>query len=50
MAEKITHKDGIEAAFDNLIFMADDMITLPTAAALANELGITTYDPRDYDH
>jgi hypothetical protein len=42
-------KSGIHAAFDNLIFMADDLITLPTAAALAKELGIENYDPRNYD-
>lgn len=43
-------KSGIEAAFDNLVFMADEDITLPTAAALAKELGIKNYDPTNYDH
>lgn len=42
-------KSGIEAAFDNLIFMADDLITTGTAARLAEELGIKNYDPRNYD-
>ena len=50
MTEKIPHKDGIETAFDNLIFMADEYITLPTAAQLAQELGLSNYDPLDYDH
>lgn len=50
MTEKIPHKDGIEAAFDNLIFMADDLITTGTAARLAEELGIQNFDLENYDH
>jgi predicted amidophosphoribosyltransferase len=42
-------KSGIEAAFDNLIFMADDLITTGTAARLAKELGIENFDPQNYD-
>ena len=40
---------GIEAAFTNLMFMADDLITVDTATRLAKELGIN-FDPMDYDH
>jgi hypothetical protein len=43
-------KSGIEATFDNLIFMADDLITTGTAAQLAKELGIENFDPQNYDH
>lgn len=45
----MTLKTGIETAFDNLIFMADDLITVQTAAILAKELGID-FDPTSYDH
>lgn len=45
----MTNKSGIEMAFDNLMFMADDLITIPTATKLAQELGIV-FDPLDFDH
>ena len=47
----MTHlKEGIEVMFNNLLMAADDLITLPTAAQLAKELGIRDYSPLDYDH
>lgn len=39
----------IRELFDNLMFVADDRITVPTAQRLAAELGIE-FDPRDFDH
>lgn len=45
----MTLETGIEAAFNNLVFMADDLITVQTAAILAKELGIS-FDPIDFDH
>lgn len=48
--EQVTLKTGIETAFDNLIFMADEYIKVDTARALALELGIQDFDPENYDH
>lgn len=45
----MTLKTGIEAMFDNLIFAADESITVDTASRLAKELGID-FDPEAYDH
>lgn len=42
-------KNGVETAFNNLIFMADESITVTTAALLAKELGID-FDPEAFDH
>ena len=42
-------KTGIENMFNNLLMAADDLITVPTAALLAKELGIS-FDPTDFDH
>lgn len=38
-----------KALFDELLFVADEYITVPTARALANELGLADFDPSDYD-
>ena len=42
-------KTGIENMFNNLIFAADDLITVPTATLLAKELGIE-FSAEDFDH
>lgn len=45
----MTLKSAEQAAFDEFIMRFDDLITLPTAALLAQELGVN-FDPQDYDH
>jgi hypothetical protein len=42
--------DAARVAFDHLLMTFDDMITLSTAAALAKDLGICDYDPRNYEN
>ena len=42
-------KTGIENMFNNLLMVADDLITVPTAALLAKELGIE-FIAEDFDH
>lgn len=39
----------IRALFDELMMVGDDLITLPTAQRLADDLGID-FDPLSYDH
>jgi len=46
----MTLKTGIRAMFDNLIFAADDRISVETAQRLAQELGFDDFDPAAYDH
>jgi len=38
------------ALFEELLMVADDLITVNTATLLAQELGITNFDALDYDH
>ena len=42
-------KTAEQHAFDEFIFRFDTEITVPTAARLAQEIGVTFY-PENYDH
>lgn len=39
-----------ESLFTELLFVADEFITVPTAQRLAAELGLTNFDVRDIEH
>lgn len=40
----------VESLFTELLFCADEFITVQTAQKMAAELGIKTFDVREIDH